>query len=312
MNFFRRELLTLALAAGLVGSLRAQQVFPSPADATNALVTAVQRQDRPALNTIFGSEATNLVTGDRALDDRHLHSFGTKLAEGCALVTTEPDQMELQVGGDKWPFPIPLVKTNGGWIFDTLAGEEEIINRHIGRDEYFAIGVCRAFVKAEQEYAERFGSFADRFKSTPGKTDGLYWPEQTGNGKSPLSSFVAEASLRGYDWKHGHGPRPFHGYLFKILTRQGPAAPGGKMDYIQNGKMTGGCAMVAYPLRFGESGVMTFIVSRNGVVYQKCLGDRTSRVASSMKEYNPDRQWQPVQIEGIADLTPDVPQDGAR
>ncbi len=224
----------------------------------------------------------------------------------------------LEIGGEQWPFPIPLIQTNGAWIFDTIAGEDEIINRHIGRDEYHAIGVCRVYVKGQREYAHRFAGsagapkYAQRFKSTPGNVDGLYWPTETSATPSPLLSFVAEASLEGYNWTSGKGPRPFHGYLFRILTRQGPAAPGGRMNYVRHGEMTGGFALVAYPVRWGESGIMTFIVNQDGVVYERSLGEKTARTAALMKEYNPDGRWSVVQEPGITDLTPNQPREGVR
>jgi DUF2950 family protein len=290
-----------------------QRAFASPAEAAQELVNAAKAQDRQALHEIFGPEITNLLTGDRTLDERHREEFARDLAEGCDIVPQGKDRMTLEIGRDPWPFPIPLIQTNGAWIFDTIAGEEEIINRHIGRDEYYAIGVCRAYVKAQRDYASRFSGssgapkYAERFKSAPGKSDGLYWPAGTSGAPSPFSPFVAEASLEGYNWTSGTGPRPFHGYCFRILTRQGRAAPGGKMDYVRHGEMTGGFALVAFPVRWGESGIMTFIVNQDGVVYQRSLGEKTARTAAAIKEYNPDKGWTVVQDAGITNLTAAVP-----
>ena len=261
-----------ALAAGFLyltclGQVRgenqpalSQRAFTSPAQATNELVKAAKAHDRQAIHEIFGPEVTNLLTGDKTLDEKHFDEFAADLAERCDALPQGTNKVTLAIGKELWPFPIPLIATNGAWIFDTMAGEEEIINRHIGRDEYYAIGVCRAYVKAQRQYAGRFAGstgapiYAQRFRSDPGKMDGLYWPADTSSAPSPLSPFVAQASLEGYHWNRGRGPRPFHGYCFKILTRQGPAVPGGKMNYLQHGQMTGGFALVAYPVRWGESG----------------------------------------------------------
>jgi hypothetical protein len=291
-----------------------QRAFASPTEATNELIKAASAHDRNAIRQIFGPEVTNLWTGDKALDERHFEVFARDLKERCEVVSEGSNKVTLEIGPDLWPFPIPLIQTNGAWVFDTIAGEEEIINRHIGRDEYYAIGVCRDYVKAQQDYAARFAAdasgtpkYAERFKSTPGTMDGLYWPDGTGGAPSPLSLFVAEASREGYNWTSGRGPRPFHGYFFKILTRQGPAAPGGKMNYIRHGEMTGGFAMVAYPVRWGESGIMTFIVNRDGIVYQRSLGEKTARTAAAIKEYNPDSQWSVVRETGITNLAAEPP-----
>ena len=295
-----------------------QRIFTSPAEATNALIKAAKSHDRPAIREIFGPEVTNLWTGDKTLDEKHFDEFASDLAERCDAAREGTNKVTLEIGLELWPFPIPLIETNGGWIFDTIAGEEEIINRHIGRDEYYAIGVCRAYVKAQREYASRFTGanggprYAKKFRSTPGTKDGLYWPEDAIGTPSPLSPFVAQAGLEGYDWSRGRGPRPFHGYFFKILTRQGPAAPGGKMNYVTHGEMTGGFALAAYPVRWGESGIMTFIVNQDGVVYQRSLGEKTTRTAAAIKEYNPSTRWTLVQEPGIANLLGDDPAEKAR
>ncbi|MGO8677985.1 MAG: DUF2950 family protein [Limisphaerales bacterium] len=201
--------------------------------------------------------------------------------------------------------PIPLVKADGHWQFDTAAGKEEIINRHIGKDELHAIGVCRAYVAAQRQYASAKPDasgrtkYAQTFKSTPGKKDGLYWPPAENEPASPFGPLVAEAHAEGYGKHQGAGPHPFHGYYFRILTRQGKAAPGGKLDYMSQGNLTGGFALVAYPEHWDQSGIMTFIVNQEGKVYQRNLGEKTSRVAGAMKEYNPDGRWTLVQDEGV-------------
>ena len=300
----------------VVGSLRAddqapasQRTFASPSEATNALLRAADAHDRQAMHEIFGPEITNLMTGDKALDEKHFNSFARALTEKCDIARDDNGAITLEIGTNGWIFPIPLIQTNGVWIFDTLAGEDEIINRHIGRDEFYAIGVCRAYVKAQREYAARLVSsgqpqiYARRFKSEPGKMDGLYWDTQSGAQPSPLSALVAAAYCEGYNWSSSERPKPFHGYFFKILTRQGPDAPGGAKDYVHHGEMSDGFALVAYPVRWGESGIMTFIVNGDGAVYQANLGEKTFRIASRMKSYNPDKNWAVVQDEGISDLS---------
>jgi hypothetical protein len=330
MKAFRFSFLP-ALAMGLLyltwlGQVRgegpsamSQRTFASPAEATDALVKAAKAHDRHAIDRIFGPEVTNLMTGDGALDERHFESFANDVATRCDVITKGNNKVILEIGQNPWPFPIPLIKTNGAWHFDTVAGEEEIVNRHIGRDEYYAIGVCRAYVKAQRDYAARLAKstgtlkYAERFRSTPGTMDGLCWQAETGGKSSLLSSYVAEACMEKNNGTSGNSrPRPFHGYVFKILKRQGPAAPGGKRDYVSHGEMTGGFALIAYPVRWGQSGIMTFVVNQDGIVYQRSFGENTARTAAGMKEYNPDKSWTVVQEEGITDLTTVQPAENAR
>jgi hypothetical protein len=228
------------------------------------------------------------------------------MSDACVPEAETNGQITLDIGTNAWPFPIPLVQKDGHWVFDTDAGREEIINRHIGIDELNAIGVCRAYVTAQQQYFSkpRDGTstpkYALKLKSTPGKEDGLYWAAT--NEPSPFTALVAEAHEEGY-WHHlfGRHPQPFHGYLFRIMTCQGPAAPGGPANYIVKGSLTGGFALVAYPVIWGKSGVMTFIVNQDGKVYQRDFGTSTSRIASKMSEYNPDNQWILVTDKGVAE-----------
>ncbi len=202
--------------------------------------------------------------------------------------------------------PIPLGRTDGQWHFDTAAGEEEIINRHVGKDELTAIGICRAYVTAQRQYASENPTggaatvYAQHFKSSPGKKDGLYWAAASNEPASPFGPLVAEAQSEGYVLhKKGTGPHPFHGYYFKILTQQGAAAAGGEMNYLSDEVMTKGFAMVAYPENWDKSGVMTFIVNQDGQVFQRNFGEDTSRVAAALKDYNPDTEWSLVKDEGI-------------
>ena len=207
--------------------------------------------------------------------------------------------MVLQTGKDEWPFPIPLVKENDRWRFDTSAGKEEIINRRIGRNELDVIQVCLAIVDAEREYYQRdpdgdkLLQYAQKFISTKGKRDGLYWETKPDEQPSPLGPLVAQARGEGYKGAAGK-PIPYHGYYYKILTGQGKDAPGGAYDYLVKGKMMGGFGMVAYPAQYGSSGIMTFIVNHDGVVYQKDLGANTASVAQSMTKFNPDKTWTAV------------------
>jgi hypothetical protein len=283
----------------------AQRLFASPDEAVKALRAATEAKDRAALLEIFGPEFDGLLTGDQVQDANNAQSFATALAQDCKLVNEGEDKITLEVGTNNWPMPIPLVKAGGHWHFDTAAGKEEIVNRHIGKDELHAIGVCRAYVAAQRQYAganpDAGGgtNYAQKFKSAPGKKDGLYWPPAANQPASPFGPLVAEAHAEGYGKNKGAGPHPFHGYYFRILTRQGKAAPGGKMDYLSQGNLTGGFALVAYPEHWDQSGIMTFIVNQDGKVYQRNLGEKTSRIAAAMKAYNPDSQWTLVPDEGV-------------
>ena len=275
----------------------AQSTFASPADAIKALRDAAAANDRAAMTQIFGPGVKLLMTGDAVQDASNHAKFAKAIAESCQQVPEGDGKIVLEIGSTNWPFPIPLVKTNSQWIFDTDAGKEEIINRHIGRDELNAIGVCNAYVEAQHQYAtmNSDGSgpakYALKFKSTPGKKDGLYWEPAPGDPGSPFGALVAEAHAEGYGSKEGTGQHPFHGYFFKILTRQGNDAPGGKMNYMSHGNLTKGFALVAYPEHWDQSGIMTFIVNQDGKVYQRNLGEKTVAIAKSMKEYNPDSNW---------------------
>jgi hypothetical protein len=310
-------ILTIAIVAAVCGVLPAtlhatdqtaavaQRSFASPEEAIKALLDATQAKDKAALNQIFGPDAKLLLTGDEVQDANNSAKFAKALAENCQQMPEADGKITLEVGTNNWPFPIPLVKTNSQWLFDTDAGKEEIINRHIGRDELNAIGVCGAYVDAQRQYAtlNANGSgtmkYALKFKSTPGTKDGLYWEAATGEAASPFGPLVAEAHVEGYGSKEGSGHHPFHGYFFRILTRQGKDAPGGKMNYISHGNLTKGFALVAWPEHWDQSGIMTFIVNQDGKIYQRNLGEKTAQIARSMKEYNPDSQWTLVQDQGI-------------
>jgi hypothetical protein len=279
-----------------------QKTFASPEDAVTALKAAVESQDSAAMRQLFGPEIHELTTGDRVEDADNRKRFAALLAQSCQLAKESDNQITLEVGPDQWPMPIPLVKANGAWYFDTAAGKEEIINRHIGKDELTAIGVCRAYVAAQLQYAAEVGGgtrYALKFHSSPGQKDGLYWPAAANERPSPFGALVAEAHAEGYGQNPKAGPHPFHGYYFRILTKQGPAAPGGSMDYMSDGRLTGGFALVAYPARWDQSGVMTFIVNQDGKIFQCNLGANTVKIAREMTEYNPDTDWTLVADTGV-------------
>jgi hypothetical protein len=279
----------------------AQRFFASPDDAVKALAAAAKTADRAAVNAIFGPEAKELLSGDPKQDAIELAAFSKSMAQNTTLVRKADDRYVIDVGDQNWPMPVPLVKKEGGWLFDTAAGKDEILSRRIGEDENVAIGVCRTYVAAQREYAseDRDGSgilkYAQRIRSTKGTEDGLYWPVKDGDEPSPFGPLVAEARSEGYGGKTAEGaPQPFHGYLFKVLTAQGEAAPGGAYNYVINGNMIAGFALVAYPAHWGESGVMTFVVNQWGRVYQCNLGPNSATEASAMTEFNPDKDWSAV------------------
>lgn len=276
------------------------KVFATPELAVAALNDAVTTTNRAALTLLLGSASDALVNPDAVQGARELSVFSSAFHASNRLVTETDTRMILEVGEGSWPFPIPLVRVPDGWQFDTAAGLEELLNRRIGRNELEVLQVMRAFVQAQREYAtvDRDGDevreFAQRLESSPGTTDGLYWPPALNGEISPLGPLVAFARGEGYrrDASKGPGPQPFHGYLFKLLTRQGRHAPGGKYDFIINGNMIGGFALVAWPAQYGDSGIMTFLVNQQGRVYQKDLGEDTDRIARKLKSYDPDSTWQ--------------------
>jgi hypothetical protein len=273
------------------------KVFSSPEEALAELRTATVTPDTTALRALFGSAAEELQNPDRVTATNELSKFHAALMETNHLVHVSDTNIIIEVGQDLWPFPIPLIKERGGWHFDTAAGQEEILNRRIGQNELEVLATMRAYVDAQREYAsqDRDGDqvleYAQKIASSPGQTDGLYWPIELNGQQSPLGPLVAEAQGEGYRKSDSAGPQPFHGYYFKILTRQGKHAPGGKYDYVINGNMIAGFGMVAWPVEYGNSGIMTFIVNQQGRVYQKDLGPKTAGAAKKMSEYDPDLTW---------------------
>lgn len=310
MNFakkFSRLILwrsvALALAIGPALAARAAdigQTFATPEAAAAALVAAAAAEDTNAFRVIFGPVGVEIENPDRVQAANELRAFNTAVSQQQRVVHESETKCTLEIGANAWPFPVPIVKRDGRWFFDTAAGKDEILNRHIGRNELATLKVVRTYVEAQREYAgkDRDGDevleFAQKFGSAPGRKDGLYWSPELDGEISPLGPLAAQAQDQGYGKKPrqaGDGPRPFHGYFFKVLTRQGKSAPGGKYDYVINGNMIGGFALVAWPVEYGESGIMTFIVNQQGRVYQKDLGPRTAKAVGAMNTYDPDQTW---------------------
>lgn len=278
--------------------------FDSPDAAKAALCDACKSGEKGALNRIFGTSAGELLSGDDVQDKTDLAEFAKALLTTCTLVKNEKNgSMTLTVGKHGYPFPIPLVQAGGKWYFDTAAGKEELLNRRVGENELSTIAVCRAYGVAQREYAQadRDGDdvieYAQRIASTPGKKDGLFWEAAAGEPPSPLGPLVAQARAEGYlpsTDPSSTKPRPYHGYIFKVLTKQAASAPGGKFDYVVNGHMVAGFALVASPVEYGRSGVVTFLMNSNGKIFQKDLGEKTSELVSAIDSYDVDSTWESV------------------
>ncbi len=284
-----------------------QQTFTTPEQAMQALVQAAQDKDRKKINRIFGPDADQLLSGDPVEDNQHLDNLAASMHESTQLQKSG-DEYLILVGKKQWPYPVPIIKHGDNWLFNTQAGIQEILNRRVGENELSAIMTCRTYVVAQWQYFtdgdwghDGMAAYAPRFESSPGQHDGLYWETPPGETPSPFGALVSEAQAEGYgpqNSAHENGSKsrhaPYHGYYFKILTRQGPHAPGGKYNYIINGNMIAGFALVAYPDKWGNSGVMTFIVNQQGRVYEKNLGANTAKIAGAMTTYDPDPSWKLV------------------
>lgn len=288
---------TCPLAAG------AQQLFRTPDEAASALADAADSGNLKRLFKVLGAGGADIISsGDPVADDKMRKLFVDAYGAGHRIALEKDNKAILIVGPEDFPFPIPLVRKYGEWKFDTAAGRYEILYRRIGRNELSAMQAGLAFVDAQNEYAEKHrtrfgvGGYAQRIVSQPGQKDGLYWPDP--NEESPLGEFAAAAAAEGY--RVGSGRAPFHGYYFRILTRQGEAAPGGALNYVVKGDMIGGFALVAYPAEYRNSGVMTFLVNHTGDIFQKDLGPRTEATASRMTSFNPDHTWKKVSVENAA------------
>ena len=293
----RRASLIAAVLALAVAVANAQQSFKTAEEAVDALVSAAKADDRSAVLTVLGRDGADIVSSGDAVADasarnRVIEAYDAK----HQLVMEGADKAALIIGREDWPFPIPLVRKDGTWRFNTAAGREAILYRRIGRNELSAIQACLAYVDAQQEYAERGiagnGVYAQHIVSRPGKKNGLYWPAQSNADESPLGELAASAAAEGY--RVGQQRAPYHGYYYKVLTRQGPNASGGALDYIVRGRMIGGFALLAYPAEYRNSGVMTFLVNHQGNVYEKDLGPNTARIAASMTAFNPDNTWRRI------------------
>jgi hypothetical protein len=298
-------LLALIVAAFVATEARAaasaaQRTFGSPEEAVTALVAALKAHDRAQLTPILGNAGEWISSGDtvadRAAAERFVASYETKHS-----ITRDGDSAKLIVGADDYPFAFPIVKVGEGWRFDTDAGKDELLARRIGQNELYTINVLQAIVDAEREYAseDRNGDgvldYAQRFASSPGKRDGLYWPAKAGEPPSPLGELVADAAGQGYSKKE-KGPTAFHGYYYRMLRGQGKNAASGALDYVVHGRAIGGFAVVAYPARYANSGIMTFIVNQDGKVYQADLGKDTQAKASAMQRFDPGKGWSEVKL----------------
>jgi hypothetical protein len=280
-----------------------EERFATPEEAVKAFTTAAASKDTNALQVIFGPTLRELVSADPVQASNGLAHLSGRVSEKVTPVKQSDDFLGLDLGVDDWPFPIALVRQDGQWHFDTEGGKEEILNRRIGRNELDTIGVCRAYVQAQRDYdsEDHTGSgvleFAQQLRSTPGQHDGLYWHAEPGEEISPLGPLVAQARGEGYRHQSSiltENQAPYHGYYFKILTRQGPHAPGEKYSYIIHDHMIAGFALVAWPAEWGNSGVMTFIVNQQGKVYENNLGPKTSAIVGKMTTYDPGPGWKPV------------------
>jgi hypothetical protein len=261
------------------------------------LVHAIRADDKKALLNILGPEATTLVSSGDPVADKNARARFVAEYDRAHRLVGGGGKLSLYIGADDFPFPIPLVPDGAVWRFDAAAGKEEILNRRIGKNELEAIQVCLGYVDAQREYhseprsADGVREYARRLASTPGRRDGLFWETKPGDKASPLGPLLARARAAGYRPGQGGKPTPYHGYYYRIVTAQGPGAPDGAYDYVGHGRMIGGFALVAFPATYGVSGVMTFIVNHDGVVYQKDLGPNTATLAAALKQFDPGAGW---------------------
>ena len=278
----------------------AQERFKTPEAAVDALVAAAKAEDTKALVGVLGPDGRAIVSSGDPVADTNIRKKFVEAFEAKRAIEREGDGTQtLIIGADDWPFPIPLMNKAGEWQFETAAGLDEILRRRIGRNELAAIQVSLAYVQAQNEYASLDPGglgphiYAQRIVSRRGKKDGLYWPTSEGDTPSPLGELAAQASAEGY--KAGAAPVPYHGYYYRILTRQGGDAPGGAYDYLVNGKMIGGFGLLVFPAQYGNSGIMTFMVNQDATVYQKDLGSRTDELARKIDAFAPDQTWTKVE-----------------
>lgn len=289
-----------------------QLSFGTPDEASAALVAALERNDVPTLRRMLGSDTEGLLSsGDTVADRRERDSFLARYRARHQLVAGGPDDLTLQVGEDDWPLPIPLVRRAGRWRFDGEAGVHELLLRRIGANELRTIDVMRGFVAAQEEYAAvghddlPAGIYAGVLRSEPGRQNGLYWQVEEGEPPSPAGPLLAAASAEGYAASaRATAPAPYHGYVYRMLRSQGPAASGGAREYVVDGVQSAGFALLARPQTYGASGLMTFIVNQDGVVWQRDLGEQTSERAAAIQRFDPDSTWTPIPPEQEGGPTP--------
>jgi hypothetical protein len=313
MSTLSAVLLSMLLASSAATPQATGRTFDSPRAAADALLQAASSDDVAALDEIFGPAGKKIVTSADEVKDKNDRAKFTELAKQKLEIEVDkknPHRATLTVGDDDWPFPVALVETKGKWQFATKEGLREVLYRRIGQDEIDAMEVCRGYVEAQVDYATEVRDdsgarhYAERILSTPGKKDGLAWMGADGKPEGPIAEGVAKAIAEGYTSR----TEPYHGYFFKILTAQGPAAPHGALDYVIQGTMIGGFALVAWPAEHRVTGVKTFLINHDGILYEKDLGPDTAKIASEMKAYNPDKTWKRV---ADADTDTDDPSSDA-
>jgi hypothetical protein len=302
-------LVALALLGGAMPSAAAdsqQQItFPTPQAAMKALLEASANNDTQALRQIFGPGTDDLITsGDEVADKNERAAMAAAAQKKAAVVRASETRMEVQLGLAGWPYPVPIVKDGKAWRFDSATGMEELINRRIGNNELDAIAFCRAYADAQEAFAtmRKTRIFASKWASDEGQHDGLYWENKDGEPLSPFGDIADFAIREGYGKSPESAPKPFHGYYFRALQAQGPDAPGGEKSYIdKDGKQSGGYALLAWPANYGTSGIMTFIINAQDIVFQKDFGERTGEAVKAITAYDPDESWSPVVDEDEAE-----------
>lgn len=293
-------LLVLAMSNPSLAATGEQRSFSSPEEAVKAMIAALRANDAQVMREIFGQDSEEIVESGDPVEDQARRTRFLKMFDEKNRLAQSDEGMEISIGNEDWPFPIPIVQSDGQWRFDTEAGRDEILARRIGRNEWGVVQFCLAYVDAQREYARKdwdgdgLLAYALKFRSDKGEHNGLYWEAKEGEEQSPLGSLAAVAQKQGYNFK-GDKPEPFLGYYYRILTSQGENAPGGAYDYLVREKLLGGFALVAYPANYQSTGVMTFLVNHEGQVYQKDLGEKTEEAAQAVSLFDPDGSWQKVE-----------------
>lgn len=295
------------VACAVLAAPVAQKTYATPEEGAAALFGAVKANDAAAMRAVLGPGGSKLIrSGDAVADEQGRSRFVAAYAETNRIALEGDSKATLVIGKDEWPLPIPLVKAEKGWRFDTRQGRDEILKRRIGRNELAAMQVCLAIVDAQREYiakdqdSDGILEYAAKIGSTPGKRDGLYWETRGYEPASPLGPLVAAAAKEGYGKSLVQPLAPYHGYYYRILMRQGKDAKGGEYDYANHGKLIGGFAVIAHPARYGASGVISFIVNQDGIVYERDLGTNTAAIAAQISAFNPDANWKPAHPAAIS------------